>query len=168
MSIAIYDQVIGGLSHSLRSLSEVLAKAKTHADTNKYEFSALLNARLFPDMLTLTRQIQIATDMVKGAASRLAGAEVPKWDDNESTYDELQARIKKALDYLATFKPAQFDSAATRAIELKTPTTTFNFTGAMYVVQWVIPNFYFHYTTAYNLLRHNGVPVGKFDFLGKL
>ncbi len=168
MSHPVYDQVVVGFRHSLLSLAAILAKAKGHAETNKYDLSAILNARLHPDMFTCIRQIQLATDFAKGAAARLAGVDVPKWDDTEITHDELQARIQKALDFLGSLKPEQFVGAEARAIEVKTPAGTFNFTGHLFLLHWAVPNFYFHVTTAYNLFRHNGVPVGKFDFLGKI
>ena len=168
MSVSNYDQVVTGFTHALKSLAAVLEKAKTHADTNKYEFGVLLSTRLFPDMFALARQVQLVTDFAKGAAARLAAIDPPKWDDTETTYEDLQARIQKALDFLATFKPAQLEGAESRAIELKTPGGTLSFTGQAFLLHWAIPNFYFHATTAYNLLRHNGVPIGKFDFLGKV
>ena len=168
MSNGYFDQSITGFSQSLRNLSAILDLAKTHAETHNFDLGNLLSARLYPDMLTCTRQVQIATDFAKGAAARLAGIAVPQWEDTEITADELQARIRKALDFLGTFQASQFADAATRAIELKTPVGIFNFTGQTFLLHWAVPNFYFHYTTAYNLLRHNGVAVGKFDFLGKV
>jgi len=166
MSNAYYNQVVTGFGHSLRSLAALLHKATAHAEAQKFEVQNLLTARLYPDMFACTRQIQLTTDFAKGAAGRLSGSEPPKWDDTETTVAELHTRIQKALDYLATFQPAQFDAAGTRAIELKTPVGTLNFTGEAFLLHWAVPNFYFHCTTAYNLLRHNGVPIGKFDFLG--
>lgn len=166
MSISIYDQTVTSFSHALRALSALLDKAKSHAEASKYDVNVLAAARLYPDMFALARQVQLATDFAKGAAGRLAGVELPKWEDTEATVDELQARIDKALDFLATLKPAQFNGAAERAIEIQTPTRTFNFTGDVFLLRWAIPNVYFHLTTVYNLLRHNGVPVGKLDFLG--
>jgi hypothetical protein len=116
-------------------------------------------------MLPLTRQVQIMTDQAKGGASRLAGQESPKWADDEKTFADLHARIAKTLAHLKSFKPEQFDGAETRQIELKFPGATFSFTGKDYFLGFVIPNFYFHYTTAYAILRHTGVPIGKTDFL---
>jgi uncharacterized protein len=168
MSLSMYDHAVVGFRHSLQNLAAMLEKANQHAAANKYDVSAILNSRLYPDMFTCTRQIQLTTDFAKGAAARLAGVDVPKWDDTEVTHDELQARIKKALDFLGSLKREQFNDAASRAIELKTPVGTFNFTGESFLLHWAVPNFYFHLTTAYNLMRHNGVPIGKFDFLGKL
>jgi hypothetical protein len=163
-----YDQVVTGFSRSLQNLAVVLDKADRHAKANKYEMAALLDARLYPDMFPCKRQIQLATDFAKGSAGRLAGVEVPTWEDTENTCEELHARLKKAMAFLATLQPEQFADAATRAIEIKTPVGVFNFTGSTFVLQWAVPNFYFHVTTAYNVLRHNGVPIGKLDFLGNL
>lgn len=166
--MTLYEQTVPVFTRMLNNLSTLLDKAQAHAEASKYEVGVLLDARLFPDMFTLTRQVQLATDFAKGACARLAGQEVPRWEDSEKTLPELRARLKKALDYLAGFTPAHFDAAPTRAIELKTPVGTFHFTGDSFVQTWALPNFYFHVTTAYNLLRHNGVPVGKLDFIGKI
>ncbi|MGH8597138.1 MAG: DUF1993 domain-containing protein, partial [Gammaproteobacteria bacterium] len=168
MSNPYYEQVVGGFSHAMRASSAILDKAKVHADANKFDLANILASRLFPDMFACTRQFQIATDIAKGAAARLTGSEPPKWDDSETIVEQIQARIGKALDYLASFSPNQFEGAATRAIEVKTPAGDFRFTGQTFLVQWAVPNFYFHCATAYNLLRHAGVPIGKVDFLGKL
>ena len=165
MAVTLYDQSVPVLAHGLRAMSACLDKARSHAEQAGYDANILCTARLFPDMFPLARQVQIATDMCKGGASRLAGVEVPKWDDSETTLDEIQARINKALGYLASFSAAQFDGAESRAIEINTPTRSFQFSGKDYLLQWVMPNFYFHLTTVYNLLRHNGVPLGKLDFL---
>ncbi len=162
---AIHAQAVLALSHGLRALAALLEKARSHATAAGYDVNVLCSARLFPDMFPLTRQVMIATDMAKGAAARLAGVEVPKWEDTETTLEQLQARIAKALSYLASFTPAQYEGAASRAIEIKTPSRSFHFSGQDYLQKWVLPNFYFHTTTAYNLLRHNGVPLGKMDFL---
>lgn len=167
MSISIHDQTVSAFSHSLRALSNLLEQAQQHAAAHNYDVANLLSARLFPDMFALTRQVQLATDFAKGGAARLAGVEVPKWDDREATVAELEARIGKALDFLAGLQPAAFDGAENRTIELNTPAGKLVFSGRDFLLQWAIPNFYFHCTTAYNLLRHNGVPVGKFDFLGR-
>lgn len=167
MSITIHDQTVSAFSHALRALSGLLAQANKHAAAHNYDVANLLSARLFPDMFALTRQIQLATDFAKGGAARLAGVEVPKWEDREVTIEELEARIRKALEFLASLPPAAFDGAEDRTIEINTPAGKLSFNGRDFLLQWAIPNFYFHCTTAYNLLRHNGVPVGKFDFLGR-
>lgn len=164
-AIAIHAHSVLALAHGLRALAAQLEKARAHAATAGYDVNVLCSARLFPDMLPLTAQVMIATDMAKGAAARLAGVEVPKWEDTETTLDQLQARITKALNFLAGFSAAQYAGAESRAIEIKTPSRSYQFTGQDYLVKWALPNFYFHLTTAYNLLRHNGVPLGKLDFL---
>ena len=167
MSVSIHDQTVISFNHSLRALAALLEKARAHAEANAYDVANLLSARLYPDMFALTRQIQLATDFAKGGAARLAGVEPPKWPDTESTLEELQARMQKCIDFLAALTPAQFEGAENRPIELTTPVGKLNFTGKDFLLHWAIPNFYFHCTTAYNLLRHNGVPVGKLEFLGK-
>lgn len=165
MSIAIHSQSVAVLDHGLTVLASLLDKARAHAASAGYEVDVLCTSRLFPDMLPLSRQVMIATDMAKGAAARLAGVEVPKWEDNETTLAQLEARIAKARAFLAGFTPSQYEGAESRAIEIKTPSRSFDFSGEEYLLKWALPNFYFHLTTAYNLLRHNGVPLGKMDFL---
>ena len=166
VAITIYDQLVPVFSHMLSSLDKVLTKAEADATARKIDLDVFVNGRLAPDMLPLTRQIQIMTDQAKGGASRLAGQESPKFADDEKTFADLHARIAKTIAHLKTFKPEHFEGAEKRAIELKFPNATFNYTGKDYFLNFVIPNFYFHYTTAYAILRHNGVPVGKGDFLG--
>ena len=166
MAITIYDQLVPGFTKMLTALDKVLSKAEADAAARKIDPQVFVNGRLAPDMLPLTRQVQIMTDQAKGGASRLAGQESPKWADEEKSFADLHARIAKTIAHLKTFKPEDFDGAETRAIELKFPNATFNFTGKDYFLGFVVPNFYFHYTTAYAILRHNGVPIGKQDFLG--
>ena len=166
MAITIYDQFVPVFTKMLTALDKVLSKAEADATARKIDPQVFVNGRLAPDMLPLTRQVQIMTDQAKGGASRLAGQESPKWADEEKSFADLHERIAKTIAHLNSFKPAQFDGAETRAIELKFPNATFNFTGKDYFLGFVVPNFYFHYTTAYAILRHNGVPVGKQDFLG--
>lgn len=166
MAITIYDQLVPVFSHMLSSLDKVLTKAEADAAARKIDLDVFISGRLAPDMLPLTRQIQIMTDGAKGGVSRLAGQEPPKWADDEKTFADLHARIAKTIAHLKTFKPEQFEGAETRKVELKFPNATLNFTGKDYFLSFVIPNFYFHYTTAYAILRHNGVPIGKGDFLG--
>jgi len=166
VAISIYDQIVPPLSKMLTNLDNVLKKAEADAEARKIDPSVFTNGRLAPDMLPLTRQVQIMTDQAKGGASRLAGLEPPKWPDEEKTFADLHARIAKAIAYLNTFKPAQFDGADTRKIELKFPNASFTFTGKDYLLTNLLPNFYFHYTTAYAILRHNGVQIGKRDYLG--
>ena len=166
MAIEIYDQVVPVMHRMLSNLSAILQKAESYAQARKIDPSALLQARLAPDMFTFTRQVQLATDFAKATPSRLAGVEIPKWEDKEQGFAELQARIQRALDFLGGFKREQFTGAETRAIEIKTPTRTLNFNGKDYVLNYALPNFYFHLTMAYAVLRHNGLEIGKLDYLG--
>jgi len=166
VAISIYDQLVPTFSKMLTNLDNVLKKAEADCEARKIDPSVFTNGRLAPDMLSLTRQVQIMTDQAKGGASRLAGLEPPKWPDEEKTFADLHARIAKTIAYLNTFKPAQFDAADTRKIELKFPNASFTFTGKDYLLTNLLPNFYFHYTTAYAILRHNGVQIGKRDYLG--
>jgi hypothetical protein len=166
VAITTYDQLVTVFTQMLGALDKVLTKAEADAEARKIDPSVFTNGRLAPDMLPLTRQIQIMTDQAKGGASRLAGQEPPKWSDEEKTFADLHARVAKTIAHLKTFKPADFDNAETRSIELKFPNATLQFSGKDYFLSFVVPNFYFHYTTAYAILRHNGVPIGKQDFLG--
>lgn len=152
-------------ARTLRALSNVLAKAEAHCAERKIDPAVLIAARLFPDMLPLSRQVMIASDHAKGMAARLTGTENPRFEDTETTFPELRARIARTLDFLATIPAAGFADADGRAIHLKAGPRELDFTGADYLTGWAIPNFYFHVTTAYNILRHNGVPLGKTDFL---
>ena len=149
----------------LRNLSAILTKAESQAKSKGYEPAVLLNARLAPDMFPLTKQIQIATDHAKGCVARLAGHQIEAIEDTETTFAELQARIKKVLSIVESYKPEAFDGSETREITLKIPNMELKFTGLDYVHQWAMPNFYFHLTMAYAILRHNGIELGKKDFL---
>ncbi len=166
MAISMYSALVPPLMHSLQALSAILGKAQAHCEARKIDPAVLLNARLYPDMFALTRQVQIACDTAKGAASRLAGADIPSHPDTETSFAELQARIQKTIDHLASFKPEQIDGSEGRAVVLKFPNSTLEFTGQQYLSGFVLPNFYFHVTTAYGLLRHSGVELGKRDYLG--
>ncbi|OQW68624.1 MAG: hypothetical protein BVN34_07995 [Proteobacteria bacterium ST_bin12] len=163
--LAIFDTAILPLVHTLKTLSHILKKGEEYADAKKIEHNVLLNARLFPDMYPLTRQIQIATDMSKGAAGRLAGVEIPAYEDNETTFEQLQARIAKTIAFIESIEPAQLTDAQTRDITVTVRKIELKFTGQDYLLKWVMPNVYFHVTTTYNILRHNGVELGKPDFL---
>jgi hypothetical protein len=166
MSLTIYQATVPALVHSLGALSKILDKAAAQCAARKIDPSVLLTYRLAPDMFPFTRQIQIVTDQAKGLAARLTGAEVPSWPDTEASFDELKTRIAKAVDYLQSFKPEQFEGAEAREVVLKTPSAELKFTGAEYAFGFVFSNFYFHAATAYNILRHNGIEIGKRDFLG--
>jgi hypothetical protein len=167
MSITMFQASVPVLLHGLGNLQHVIGKAQAHAAEKQIDPSALIGARLFPDMLPLARQIYIATDTAKGCAARLANMEAPKFDDVEVTFDELHARIQKTIDYLKTFKPEQIDGSEEHSITLKMRSGPIEFTGLNYLLYFVLPNFYFHITTAYDILRHNGVELGKLDYLGK-
>jgi uncharacterized protein len=155
------------LTHSLGQLRHVLRKGHTHAQAQGWDPAVLLSMRLAPDMFPLTRQVQIATDIAKGAGARLTASEAPKFEDNETTFEELDARIARAIAYLESLPAAAFDGAETRAITIPTRARgDLHFNGRGYADGFVLPNVYFHATTAYALLRHAGVPLGKADFLG--
>ncbi len=162
----MYEFAIPPLKRALRNLAQNLSKGEAYAKAKNIEASVLLNARLFADMYPLIRQVQIATDMSKGAGARLAGVEIPKYEDSETTFETLQARITKTIAFLESLKPEQFVGAETRDIVITVRDTPLQFTGQDYLLKWVFPNVYFHCTTAYNIMRHNGVELGKLDFLG--
>ncbi|HEY2145037.1 MAG TPA: DUF1993 domain-containing protein [Steroidobacteraceae bacterium] len=166
MAISLYDVCIPPLSRGLTNMSAILDKAAAHAAARKIDSTVLAQSRLFPDMHPLSRQIQIACDTVKGAAARLAGIEAPKHEDTETTLPELKARIAKTLDFLKTVGAAQVAGDDNRTIELKFPNGSQKFTAAGYVNDFVLPNFYFHSSMVYALLRKGGIEIGKRDFLG--
>jgi len=166
MTISIYQTSVPVFQRMLKSLAVILGKGEAHAAARKINPEVLINSRLYPDMLPFVRQIQIAADTAKGCAARLAGLEPPKYEDNEQTFPELAARIDKTLKYLETFKPAQIDGSEQRAITLKMRDHTMNLVGQQYLLNMALPNFYFHVTTAYDILRHCGVELGKKDFIG--
>lgn len=168
MTISIYDISIPALSRGLANLAAILDKAAAHAAARKYDSAVLLQLRLSPDMHPLVRQVQIACDTAKGAAGRLAGADIPKHEDAEATLDELKQRIGKTIEFLKTVTVAQFDSAEGRTIEIKFPNGAWKFTALSYVTDFVLPNFYFHESMVYALLRKSGVEIGKGDFLGAI
>jgi len=167
MSLSMYDATVPVIKQMLASLSDVLAKAEAHALENKLDPNALLHARLFPDMFTLTRQVQIACDFGKSIPSRLAGVDVPAYDDSEQSFAELQARIARTLALIADIDAASFDGSEDRQILLRpgTPKER-SIGGKAYLLNYGLPQFFFHVTTAYALLRHNGVGIGKKDYMG--
>jgi hypothetical protein len=162
----MYQASLPVLIRGLTNLQAILGKAEAHAAEKQIESSVFTNARLAPDMLPLVRQVYIASDTAKGCAARLAGVEPPKFEDVEQTFDELQARIQKTIDYLKDFNAAQIDGSESRTITLKMRPGLIEFTGVSYLFGFVLPNFFFHVTTAYDILRHNGVELGKLDYLG--
>jgi hypothetical protein len=168
MSISMYEVSIPVLTRGLTNLSAILDKAAAHAEAKKFDSAVLTQVRLFPDMYPLVRQVQIACDTAKGAAARLAGIEVPKHEDTEATFAELKARIAKTLDVVKSVSAAQMKDSESRAIEIKFPNGSLKFTGITYWNDFVLPNFFFHVSMVYALLRKNGIEIGKGDFLGAI
>ena len=150
----------------LENLSKILDKANVHAETKKIDSTIFVNGRLAPDMFPLSRQVQIATDIVKGCAARLAGIEVPRYEDNEISFSDLQNRIIKTRVFIEGFSASQIDGSEARAITLKFGSKELSFLGQAYLLNFVLPNFFFHLTTVYAILRHSGVEVGKTDYTG--
>jgi hypothetical protein len=168
MSISMYDASVPVFARGLTSLKNVLAKGAASAAARKIDESVLLNARLAPDMFPLSRQVHVATDFARGTVARLTGVEPPKWDDNEKSFAELIARVDRAIEAVKSFSAAQVDGSETRSVTRPVRGEPKVFTGINYLLQYSLPNFYFHATTAYAILRHNGVDVGKGDFIGAL
>ena len=166
MQISMYDTLVPTANRMLGNLSNFLDKAAAFAEAKKFDVAVLLNARLAPDMFTLTRQVQIACDMVKGAAARLSGTEIPKFEDNETTVAELKARIAKTLAFVNGIDAAQFTGSEDRDIVLQARAGELRLKGLNYLRDYVLSNVYFHITTTYAILRHNGVELGKPDFIG--
>ena len=166
MTISMYQASVPVFVQGLKAMSSVLDKAESHCTAKKIDPAALLGARLIADMFPASRQIQIACDFAKGVTARLAGIEVPTWDDNEKTIPELKARIKKSIDYIEGLRPAQIDGSEGRDIALKIGGNPVNFKGLPYLMSFGLPNFYFHSTAAYSILRANGIDIGKRDFIG--
>jgi len=165
MSMSMYRASVPVFLQILPCMSSVLDKAAAFAAAKKIEPQVLFDARLYHDMFPLTRQVQIATDFAKGACARLAGVEPPKYPDTEASFDDLKARIAKTIAFIKEFKPSQIDGSEERDISLQMGGQTRNFKGENYLVSVVLPNFFFHATTTYAILRHNGVDLGKQDFL---
>ena len=168
MTLSMYQASVPVFVHTLAALSAVLDKAAAHAAQRKIEPSVLLNTRLFPDMFPLVRQVQLAADFAKGPAARLAGLEVPKFADAETTFDELKVRIAKTVEFVKGLKPSQIDGSEDRDITIPIGGKPQSFKGQPYLLHFALPNFFFHATTAYDILRHCGVEVGKRDFLGPI
>ena len=163
----MYKTSIPVFKQLLNSLSAILTKAEAYAAEKKFEPAVLLNARLYPDMFPLIRQVQVAADFAKSVSARLAGVEVPVYEDNEQTFTDLQARISKTLLFIESLTPAQFEGSETREIVLRPGTPKEKkLVGHNYLINYGLPQFFFHVTTAYAILRHNGLEVGKGDFMG--
>jgi hypothetical protein len=167
MKNSMYQTSIPTFTRVLNNLAAILEKAAAHAEARKIDPAALLNARLFPDMFPLTRQIQLATDSASGGVARLAGVEVPALENTESSFSELVARIRGTIAQLEKIKPEQLDGTEDNTVSWQTRSSTRSMQGLPYLLNHVLPNVFFHATTAYNILRHNGVELGKMDYLGR-
>jgi hypothetical protein len=166
MPLSMYDVSVPVLVRGLKNLSHLLDKGLASAEARKIDPSVLVNARLAPDMHPLSRQVQIASDTAKGAVARLSETEAPSWPDTETTFPELKARLKTTIDYLEGFKAAQIDGAEDRTIKMNMGGGEMSFSGRDFLFGFALPNFYFHVATAHDILRHNGVDIGKRDYLG--
>jgi hypothetical protein len=166
MTLSMYQASVPVFTRMLTILAAILTKAEAHAAARKIQPAVLLNARLFPDMLALTRQVQLACDFAKNTTARLAGVEILNFPDEEASFAELQARIAKTLDNVKGYQAAQIDGSETREITLPIGGQPKKFTGQEFLLNFALPNLYFHITTAYDILRHNGVEIGKRDYLG--
>jgi hypothetical protein len=166
MSISLYQISVVPMLRQLNALSAILDKAVAYADAQKFDPAALLQARLSPDMYHFIKQIQTVTDMAKGGCARLANVEVPAMEDNETDFPQLKARLAKTIAFLESLKPAQIDGREDAELQIPVGRETRAMKAQAYLFGFVLPNFYFHSATAYGLLRHNGVPIGKRDFLG--
>lgn len=166
--ISVQALSIDIFTHTLGNLSAILEKGAAHATAKKFDSSVLVTSRLAPDMLPLSKQIQIACDVAKNSVARLVGSEPPRFEDNEKTIEELRARIAKTIDYLKSIPAGAIENSEQRDIKVPAGERTLEFKGLAFLQRWAIPNVYFHVTTAYNILRHNGVEIGKRDYLGSL
>jgi hypothetical protein len=168
MALSMYQTTVPVFIRMLNNLSTILTKAAHHAELKKIDPAVFINARLAPDMFALARQVQIATDVAKGCAARLADIEIPSFADTETTFPELHERLAKTVRFLEGINAAQLNGSEERTINLKLRGEEISFTGPDYTLGFALPNFYFHVTTAYDILRHNGLDIGKRDFLGKI
>jgi uncharacterized protein len=168
MTLSMYQASAPVFIRGLESLSAILNKAAAHAEAKKIDPSVFINARLAPDMFALARQVQIASDAAKGCVARLAGAQVPSYPDTETTFPELIARVATTIAFVKGFAAGQIDGSEDRTVTLKMRGEDRTFRGQVYLFNLALPNFYFHITTAYDILRHNGVELGKGDYLGAL
>ncbi len=167
MTISMYQASVPRFVNILGNLSGILDKAQAHVDAKKIDPTVLTGYRLFPDMLPMTTQVQIACDTAKGVVARLAGVEIPAYEDNEKTLADLKARVARTIAFIQTMTPAQIDGTEDKEIITKRGDKETRYTGMQFLLGHAVPNFYFHVTTTYNILRHNGVEIGKRDFLGK-
>jgi hypothetical protein len=168
MKISMHALSVDVFANTLGNLSSILEKGLAHATQRKFEPAVLLAARLAPDMHPLTRQVQIACDIAKNSVARLAAQEPPRFEDNETSFEQLRVRIARVIDYLKSVPAAALEGSETRDIRVPTGQRAYEFKGLEFLQRWAIPNVFFHVTTAYAILRHNGVEIGKHDFLGVL
>jgi hypothetical protein len=166
MTISMYQASVPAFARALNNLAAILEKGAAHAQAHKIDEAVLLGSRLFPDMLSLTRQVQLASDSAKSGAGRLAGAEFPAFEDKEATFQELGQRIRNTITYLQTLRPEQIDGSEDKTVSWQSRSSTKSMQGLPYLMYHVLPNVHFHVTTAYAILRHNGIEIGKKDFLG--
>ena len=166
MKISMHAMSYDVFKRALSQLQHVMEKAVANAKSRNFETSVLVGSRLAPDMLPFAKQVQLTSDFAKNSMARLAGIDPPKFDDTETTMDELSARVKKTIDFIDSVPPASLEGSETRDIKIVLRDRTVEFKGLAFLQHWAIPNFFFHHVTAYNLLRHNGVDIGKRDFLG--
>ena len=166
MALSMYQASVPVFTRMLANLGNVLDKGAKHAEAKKIDPSVLIGARLYPDMFPLARQVQIATDHAKGCSARLAGQELPVYEDKEASFLQLLERVNRTLEFVRGFTPAQIDGSEEREVVLQMRTGPLKLTGQQYLLNVAMPNFYFHVTTTYDILRHNGVEVGKRDFVG--
>ena len=166
MNISMHAMSHGVFRKALTQLLHVMDKATANAKARSFDTSVLVNSRLAPDMLPFAKQIQLTSDFAKNSMARLAGIDPPKFEDNETTMEELVARVKKTIDYIDSVSAATLDGSETRDIKIVLRDRTVEFKGLPFLQTWALPNFFFHHVTVYDLLRHNGVDIGKRDFLG--
>ena len=166
MTISMYQASVPRFVNILKNLTGILDKAQAHVDAKKIDVLVLTNYRLFPDMLPMTTQVLIACDAAKGVVARLAGIEIPVYEDNEKTLSDLKARIAKTISFIESVTPAQIDGTEDKDIVTKRGDKETHYKGMQFLLGHALPNFYFHVTTTYNILRHNGIEIGKRDFLG--
>jgi hypothetical protein len=167
MKTSMYTTSVPRFIRALNNLAAILEKGAAHAEARKIDPAVLLDARLYPDMFSLTRQVQVATDVANSGAARLAGLEVPAYESKETSFAELTARIRTTIAYLETLKPEQIDGTEEKTVSWQTRSSTKSMQGMPYLQDHLLPNIYFHVTTTYDILRHNGVELGKMDYLGR-
>lgn len=168
MSVSLYDVAVPSYKKHLHALDGLLEKAEAYAALKRFDPSVLLDARLYPDMYELTKQVQACSDFSKNSSARLAGVDVPSMPDTETTFGELKDRIGKTVTFLDTLKPEQMEGSADKVFTIKVGPNDMTFSGKDYLLHFALPNFYFHAATAYGILRHNGVEIGKRDFMRRV